>query len=127
MVISTSFVFSVGKMSLSDAVFTSLLILHGYFFRRVINFSIMLNKQLSSPRRGPIVLNISRRLFMSVLLMVRVSIATIKKVKTKKTMPIVNSIKLLKCNWFMRTYVRIAVVADERIIFAEKDQSMVKP
>ena len=67
---------------LASIVKIDLLMLQNYFFRMVINFSIIFNRQLNNPRRGPIALSISRRMFMSVWLMVFVSIATIKKMET---------------------------------------------
>ena len=73
--------------------------------------------------KGPIVLSMSRRLFVSFWLMVLVSIATIKNTETKKIVPIIRRIQLAKVRLVMRTYVRVAVIEDERIIFADEDQS----
>ena len=96
-----------------------------YSFRASIIFSATFKPRLISPPSTPNPPVIDRRLLMSDFVIERVNSMVGAKIAMKITVPNRRHIQLAKLSCDIIRYVKIAVSADERMIFAEERESTV--
>lgn len=90
-------------------------------------FSIIVSAVFIVLVMGPMVLSIWRRLFVSFLVMVFVSIPTVKKTVVKNMVPVIRRIQLGRGDCVIVKYVKAAASSEVVRIFADAIQSMVTP